>query len=80
MSSSLEYELIGDIAKRRFGISEIIEKHFGSNCLKKRRGFKIQTLEMACILFGVDQKALLQEIFCVAPSPGGIPGERSGNV
>ncbi len=58
MTNSLEFKLIGDIVKRRPGISEIIERHFGSNCLK-RQGFRIQTLEMACILFGVNPKLFL---------------------
>jgi hypothetical protein len=41
-------------------MSEIMERYFGGHCLQ-RPGFKIQTLGMACILFGVDQKRLLQE-------------------
>jgi hypothetical protein len=41
-------------------MSEIMQRHFGGLCLE-RQGFKIQTLGMACILFGVDQKRLLQE-------------------
>jgi len=41
-------------------MSEIMQRHFGGYCLK-RPGFKIQTLRMACILFGVNQKRLLKE-------------------
>jgi hypothetical protein len=60
MNASQEYKLIGDIVKEYPQMSDIIQKHFGGYCLK-RPGFKIQTLEMACILFGVDQKRLFQE-------------------
>ena len=60
MNASLEYKLIGDIVKEYPQMSKIMQRHFGGYCLK-RPGFKIQTLEMACILFGVDQKQLLQE-------------------
>ena len=42
-------------------MSKIMERHFGGHCLKGP-GFKIQTLQMACILFGVEQKRLLQEV------------------
>lgn len=56
----LENKLIGNILKEYPQMSDIMQKHFGGNCLK-RPGFKIQTLEMACILFGVDQKRLFQE-------------------
>jgi hypothetical protein len=41
-------------------MSKIMEGYFGGHCLE-RPGFKIQTLGMACILFGIDQKRLLQE-------------------
>jgi hypothetical protein len=41
-------------------MARIMERYFGGHCLE-RPGFKIQTLEMACILFGVDQKRLLKE-------------------
>jgi hypothetical protein len=41
-------------------MARIMERYFGGHCLE-RSGFKIQTLGMACILFGVDQKQLLQE-------------------
>jgi hypothetical protein len=57
---SLENKLIGNILKEYPQMSDIMQKHFGGYCLK-RPGFKIQTLEMACILFGVDQKRLFQE-------------------
>ena len=57
---SLEYRLIVDIVKKYPQSSEILERYFGQNCLR-RPGFKIQTIGMACILFGVDQKRLLQE-------------------
>jgi hypothetical protein len=59
-NSLFEYKLIADIVKEHPEISEIMGRYFGKNCLKKP-GFKIQTLEMACILFGVDQKRLLKE-------------------
>ena len=58
---SLEYRLIVDIVKEYPQSSEILERYFGQNCLR-RPGFKIQTLGMACILFGVDQKRLLGEL------------------
>jgi hypothetical protein len=61
MNASLAYKLIGNIAKGDTEISEIMERYFGKDCLKKA-GFNIQTIQMACILFGVDQKQLLQEI------------------
>jgi len=53
-------KLIGDIVEQYPDMYEIFERYFGQNCLKKP-GFKIQTLEMACILFGVNQKRLIQE-------------------
>jgi hypothetical protein len=60
MNASLEYKLIRDIVKEYPRMSQIMERYFGQNCLKKP-GFKIQTLEMACILFGVEQKRLIEE-------------------
>ena len=60
MNTSLENKLIGDIVKEYPQMSDIMQRHFGGYCLK-RPGFKIQTLEMACILFGINQKQLLQE-------------------
>jgi hypothetical protein len=56
----LENVLIGNILREYPQMSMIMERYFGGHCLK-RPGFKIQTLEMACILFGVEQKRLLQE-------------------
>ncbi|MGD0917445.1 MAG: hypothetical protein ABSB22_13410 [Thermodesulfobacteriota bacterium] len=55
-----QYKLIKYIVRQYPKMPEIMERYFGQNCLKKP-GFKIQTLEMACILFDVDQKRLLQE-------------------
>jgi hypothetical protein len=57
----LENKLIGDIVKEYPEMSQIMERYFGQNCFKKP-GLKIQTLAMACILFGVNQKGLFQEI------------------
>lgn len=57
---SLENKLIGNILREYPRMSRIMEKYFGGHCLE-RPGFKIQTIEMACILFGVNQKQLLQE-------------------
>ena len=57
---SLENKLIGNILKEYTQMARIMERYFGGHCLA-RPGFKIQTLGMACILFGVDQKRLLQE-------------------
>lgn len=57
---SLENKLIGNILREYPQMSRIMEKYFGGHCLE-RPGFKIQTIEMACILFGVNQKQLLQE-------------------
>jgi hypothetical protein len=58
--SSLENKLVGNILREYPRMSRIMERFFGGHCLQ-RPGFKIQTLGMACILFGVDQKGLLQE-------------------
>ena len=57
----LEYKLIGDILKEYPQISEVMEKHFGGHCLEWQ-GFKIQSLGMACMLFGVDRKKLFKEL------------------
>jgi hypothetical protein len=57
---SLENKLIGNILREYPQISKIMQIYFGGHCLE-RPSFKIQTIEMACILFGVDQKQLLQE-------------------
>ena len=56
----LENRLIGNLLRQYPQMSKIMQRHFGGHCLK-RPGFKIQTLEMACILFGVNQKGLFQE-------------------
>jgi hypothetical protein len=58
--SSLENKLIGSILRDYPQMARIMERYFGGHCLE-RPGFKIQTLGMACILFGVDQKRLFQE-------------------
>jgi len=57
--SSLENKLIGNILMEYPQMARILERYFGGHCLE-RPGFKIQTLGMACILFSVDQKQLLQ--------------------
>jgi hypothetical protein len=57
---SFENKLIGDIIKEYPETSEVIKKYFGEDCLE-RASFKIKTLEIACILFGVDQALLFQE-------------------
>jgi len=57
---SLENKLIENILREYPQMSELMQRYFGGHCLK-RPSFKIQTLGMACILFGVDQKRLLQE-------------------
>jgi hypothetical protein len=57
---SLENKLIGNILREYPQMSKIMEKYFGGHCLE-RPGLKIQTLGMACILFGINQKRLLQE-------------------
>jgi hypothetical protein len=57
---SLENKLIRNILREYPQMSKIMQRYFGGYCLK-RPGFKIQTLGMACILFGVDRKRLLQE-------------------
>ena len=58
---SLENKLIGNILREYPQMSKIMERYFGGHCLE-RPGFKIKTLEIACILFGVDQNRLIQEI------------------
>jgi hypothetical protein len=57
----LENRLIGDILREYPQVSDITQRYFGEHC-PKRRGFKVQTLEMACILFCVDQNRLSQEL------------------
>jgi len=58
---SIENKLIGNIVREYPQTTRIMERYFGGHCLK-RPGFKIQTLGMACILFGVDQKKLFKEL------------------
>jgi hypothetical protein len=58
---ALENKLIGNILRENPKMSKIMQRYFGGYCLEKP-GFKIQTLGMACILFGVDQKRLLKEL------------------
>jgi hypothetical protein len=59
--TSLEGKLIGNILKEYPQMTTVIERHFGGRCLE-RAGFKVQTLGMACILFGVDRKRLFKEL------------------
>ena len=58
---SLENKLIGNILREYPQMARIMERYFGGHCLE-RPGFKIQTLGMACILFGVDQKQIASRI------------------
>jgi len=46
----LEYKLVRDIVQENPKFCEILKRYFGEDCLNKP-GFKIKTLEMACILF-----------------------------
>jgi len=57
----LENKLIGNILRQYPRMAKIMQRYFGGHCLEKP-GFKIQTLGMACILFGINQKWLLQEL------------------
>ena len=57
----LENRLIGNILREYPQMSSIMRGYFGGQCLQ-RPGFKIRTIEMACILFGVDQKRLLKDL------------------
>ena len=57
---SLENKMIGNILMEYPQTARIMERYFGGHCLE-RPGFKIKTLEIACILFGVDQNLLVQE-------------------
>jgi acyl-coenzyme A thioesterase PaaI-like protein len=59
--SYLENKLIGNILREYPQTAGIMERYFGGQCLEKP-GFKIQTLGMACILFGVDQRRFLKEL------------------
>jgi hypothetical protein len=56
----LENELIGNILRGYPQMSRIMEGYFGVHCLE-RPGFKIQTVGMVCILFGVDKNRLIQD-------------------
>jgi hypothetical protein len=56
----LRYKVIKEIVTEYPEMSETLNKYFGEDCLK-RQGFKIQTLEMACILSGVDQIRLIRD-------------------
>jgi hypothetical protein len=58
---SLENKLIGNILREYPRMARIMERYFGGHCLE-RPTFKIQTLGMACILFGVDRKRLFKEL------------------
>ena len=58
---SLENKLVGNILTEYPQMSKIMERYFGGHCLE-RPGFKIQTLGMACIMFGVDRKKLFKEL------------------
>ncbi|MGA2517092.1 MAG: hypothetical protein ABSG44_11150 [Thermodesulfobacteriota bacterium] len=58
--SSLENKSIGNILREYIQMAGIMERYFGGHCLKKR-GFKLQTLGMACILFDVDKNRLIQD-------------------
>jgi hypothetical protein len=58
---SLENKLIGNILREHPQMARIIERYFGGHCLE-RPGFKIQTLGMACILFGIDRNRLFKEL------------------
>ena len=60
-NGSLENTLIAHIVKKYPETMEVIIKYFGKDCLK-RTGFKIKTLEIACILFDVNPYRLIQEI------------------
>jgi hypothetical protein len=57
---SLENKLIGNILRKYPQTARTMERYFGRHCLE-RPGFKIKTLEIACILYGVDQNLLVQE-------------------
>jgi len=61
-SFSFENKLIGDIVEEYPDTTRVMKKYFGENCFK-RSGFKIKTLEIACILFGVDPNRLIEEIY-----------------
>jgi hypothetical protein len=56
-----ENKLVRDLVKEYSETTEVLKKYFGEDCLK-RAGFKIKTLEIACILFDVDPYRMIQEI------------------
>jgi hypothetical protein len=60
-NGSLEKKLIAHLVKKYPETTEVMKKYFGEDCLK-RTGFKIKTLEIACILFDVDPSHLIQDI------------------
>ena len=60
MKFRFEHKLIGDVVKEYPETTEVMEEYFGRGCLKKG-GFRIKTLEMACILFDVNPNRLIQE-------------------
>jgi hypothetical protein len=60
-SFSFENKLIGHIVKEYPDAARMMKKYFGENCFQ-RSGFKIKTLEIACILFGVDPNRLTDEM------------------
>jgi len=60
MKFRFEHKLIGDIVKEYPKTTEVMEGYFGRGCLKKG-GFRIKTLEMACILFDLNPNGLMQE-------------------
>jgi hypothetical protein len=60
-NGSLENELIAHIVKKYPETAGVIKEYFGEDCLK-RTGFKMKTLEVACILFDVDPCRLIEEI------------------
>jgi hypothetical protein len=63
---SIENKLIGSILKEYPQMTRIMERYFGGRCLESP-GFKIQTLGMVCILFGVDKNRLIQDFEKVQP-------------
>jgi hypothetical protein len=64
----LENILIENILREYPQMSRIMERYFDGHCLE-RPGFKIKTLEMACILFGVDQDRLVRDLMKVQYAP-----------
>jgi hypothetical protein len=58
---SFENKLIGHIVKEYPSTAKVMKKYFGVDCLT-RTSFRIKTLEIACILFGVEPNRLIEEI------------------